>query len=215
MRISSRNRLIAGLLLAGAGLTLFFDGFGHVLGDSLGFVGVWLFIPAVWYLVDALHRLERTDAELAIAPGEWQAWVGLAFMTVVLAAMLHNAALFAEPVPISDNPDAGRAGRRIGNLFIAWAILSQVLKARWRGKVQADERDLQISELAGVWGRSATAIWIIGLALLLGFSPTERLASISYPLLAHLLMLALVLGAWFDHLIAALLYWRDRRAVLA
>lgn len=33
-----------------------------------------------------------------------------------------------------------------------------------------------------------------------------------YPFIAQMLMLALLWGLWFDQLVAALLYWRDRRA---
>ena len=50
---------------------------------------------------------------------------------------------------------------------------------------------------------------------MLGFSPTARLQQISYPLLAHMLMGALVLGVWFDHAASAWMHWRDRRALAA
>ena len=43
-------------------------------------------------------------------------------------------------------------------------------------------------------------------------SDTERLREFSYPLIAQTLMLTLLCGLWFDQLVAALLYWRDRRA---
>ena len=54
---------------------------------------------------------------------------------------------------------------------------------------------------------------VIGIAVLLGFSDTERLREFSYPFIAQMLMFALLWGLWFDQLVAALLYWRDRRAV--
>ena len=53
------------------------------------------------------------------------------------------------------------------------------------------------------------------IALMLGFSPTDRLQHFSYPMLAQMLVAALVLGAWFDRAAAAVLYWRDRRAAAA
>jgi hypothetical protein len=104
-------------------------------------------------------------------------------------------------------------GRRIGTLFIAWLVLARVLKQRWAGKVLADERDAQIELTASQWGRGATAFVVIGIAVMLGFSDTERLQQFSYPYIAQMLMSALLWGLWFDQLVAALLYWRDRRAV--
>ena len=104
------------------------------------------------------------------------------------------------------------AGKSIGTLFVAWLVLAQVLKQRWAGTVLADERDLQIERVAGEWGRWATASCIIGIALLLGFSDTDRLREFSYPFIAQMLMLTLLWGLWFDQAVAAVLYWRDRRA---
>ena len=80
------------------------------------------------------------------------------------------------------------------------------------GKVLEDERDTRIELVASQWGRGATAFCIIGIAVLLGFSDTERLREFSYPFIAQMLMLALLWGLWFDQLVAALQYWRDRRA---
>ena len=65
----------------------------------------------------------------------------------------------------------------------------------------------------GNCARGATAFCVIGIAVLLGFSETERLREFSYPFIAQMLMFALLWGLWFDQLVAALLYWRDRRAV--
>ena len=105
--LSARNQLFASLVLAGAGLTLFFGNDYRALGLPLGFVGVWLFVAAVWFFVDAVHRIPRSEAELAIAPGEWQAWLGLAFVSAVLALLWAKAPAFAAHLPISQNPDAG------------------------------------------------------------------------------------------------------------
>ena len=118
-------------------------------------------------------------------------------------------------VPISQNPEAGAVGEDIGTLFVAWLVLAYVLKQRWTGRVLADERDMQIELAASQWGRGATASVVIGIALMLGFSDTERLREFSYPFIAQMLMLALLWGLWFDQLVAAILYWRDRRAAAA
>lgn len=210
--LSPRNRLIACLLLAGVGLALFFSGEYRDFGLPLGWVGSLLFVAAVWFCVDALHRIPRSEEEAMIAPGEWQAWIGVAFVGAVIAALLLKAHLFLPEVPIGRNPEVGAAGRSIGTLFVAWLVLSHVLKQRWAGKVQADERDARIELVASQWARCATAFCVIAIAVMLGFSDTERVRQFSYPFIAQMLMFALMWGLWLDQLVAAILYWRDRRA---
>lgn len=208
-----RTQLIVWLVLAGIGLALFFSGEIHDFPLPLGWFGTLLFVAAIWFCVATLHRVPHSDAEARIAHGEWQAWIGVAFVGAVIVASLLKADVFLPQVPIGHNPDAGAAGRSIGTLFIAWLVLAQVLKQRWIGKVLTDERDAQIELAASQWGRGATAFIVIGVALLLGFSDTQRLQQFSYPYIAQILILALLCGLWLDQLVAALLYWRDRRTV--
>lgn len=210
--LSPRTQLIACLLLAGVGLALFFGGEYRDFDLPLGWVGTVLFVAAVWLCVDAVHRIPHSEDEAAVAHGEWQAWIGVAFVGAVIVASLLKADVFLPQVPIGQNPDAGEAGRGIGTLFVAWLVLAYVLKQRWAGKVLEDERDTRIELVASQWGRGATAFCIIGIAVLLGFSDTDRLREFSYPFIAQMLMLALLWGLWFDQLVAALQYWRDRRA---
>ena len=210
---SPRSRLIACLVLAGVGLALFFSGEYRDIPFPLGWIGTLLFVAATWFCVDQLHRIPRSDGEAAIAPGEWQAWVGLAFASALIGVSLRHAAAFSPPIPIGRNPDAAAVGRQIGTLFVAWLVLANMLKWRWAGKVLADERDARIELLASQWARGATAAVVIGIAVMLGFSDTERLQQFSYPFIAQMLVFALLWGLWFDQLVAAILYWRDRRAV--
>ncbi len=212
-RLRPRTQLIAWLVLAGVGLALFFSGEYRDIPFPVGWLGTFLFVAAVWFSVDALHRVPHSDAEARIAHGEWQAWIGVAFVGAVIAVSLLKAHVFLPQVPIGHNPDAGAVGRRIGTLFVAWVVLAHVLKQRWAGRVIADERDAQIELAASQWGRYSTVFVLIGIALLLGFSDTARLQRFSYPFIAQMLMTALLVGVWFDQLVAAILYWRDRRAV--
>lgn len=214
-RPSPRTQLIACLLLAGVGLALFFTGEYRDIPFPAGWVGTFLFVAAVWFCVDALHRIPHSEDEAAIAHGEWQAWIGVAFVGAVIVASLINADAFLPQVPIGRNPEAGAVGKHIGTLFVAWLVLAHVLKQRWSGKVLADERDARIELVASQWGRCATAFGVIGIALMLGFSDTDRLREFSYPFIAQMLMLALLWGLWFDQSVAAFLYWRDRRAAAA
>lgn len=211
--IAPRHRLIASLVLAGAGLALFFG--GQYRNLPLGWVGSVLFVAAVWSCVELVNRTPHSDEEAAIAPGEWQAWVGAAFAAAVLGAMLLKARVFMTDVPIAADPDARAAGRSIGMLFVAWLVLAQVLKRRWAGRVLEDERDARIALVAGQWGRGATTFCLVGLALLFGFSDAAWLHAFTYPYVAHLLMQALLWGLLFEQVAAAVMYRRDRRAAAA
>ena len=209
--LSPRTRLIACLLLAGVGLALFFGGEYRDFDLPLGWVGTALFVAAVWFCVDAVHRIPHSEDEAAVAHGEWQAWIGVAFVGAIIVASLLKADVFLPQVPIGQNPDTNKAGQSIGTLFVAWLVLAHVLKQRWAGKVLTDERDTRIELIASQWGRGATAFAVIGIAVLLGFSDTDRLREFSYPFIAQMLMFSLLWGLWFDQVVAALLYWRDRR----
>ena len=211
--LQPRAQLIAWLVLAGIGLALFFSGEYRDFPLPLGWIGTFLFVAAVWFSVDALHRVASSEAEARVAHGEWQAWIGVAFVGAAIAVSLLKADVFLPQLPIGRNPDAGAVGQRIGTLFVAWLVLAHALKARWAGRVIEDERDVRIELIASQWGRYATAFVVIAIALLLGFSDTARLQQLSYPFIAQMLMTALLVGAWFDQLVAAILYWRDRRAV--
>lgn len=213
--LQPRTQLIAWLLLAGVGLALFFSGDYRDIPLPLGWIGTFLFVAAVWFSVDAVHRIPHSDEEAAIAPGEWQAWIGVAFVSAVIVSSLLKAHVFLPQVPIGHNQDAGDVGTRIGTLFVAWLVLAHVLKERWADKIITDERDAQIELAASQWGRYATVFVVIGIAVLLGFSDTGRLQQFSYPFIAQMLMTTLLVGVWFDQLVAAILYWRDRRAVAA
>ena len=212
MTLSPRSGFVLWLVLAGIGLALFFTGEYRDLPLPLGWVGMFLFVAAVWFSVAQLHAVPPSDQEAQVAPGEWQAWVGVAFAGAVIVALVLKAEMFLPQLPIHRNPEIGAAGKSIGTLFVAWLVLGYVLQQRWTGKVQADERDARIALLASQWARGATACVVIGIAVLLGFSDTGRLREFSYPFIAHMLVFALLWGLWFDQAVAALLYWRDRRS---
>ena len=206
------NRMLPWLSMSGLGLGLFFVGAIGGYGLPVEGLGMALLSVGTWISVDALHRAPPSEGEAAVAPGEWQAWVGVAFVGAILAVMLGSADGFGSPVPIQQNPEAGVVGRSVGGLFVAWLTLSHVLRGRWSGKVQTDERDRKIALRASQWGRGATTLVVFGVAAVLGFGEPERLATWSYPLLAHFLTTAVVWGMWVDQVVAAVQYWRDRRA---
>ena len=215
--LSPRNQLILCLGLAGVGLVLFLGNsyrqWTEGLPLPLDLLGASLFVAAVWFSVDAISRIPRSEAELQIAPQEWQAWLGLAFCIACLVMLGLNAGAFAIPEPIHRNPDAAQAGRQIGLLFAAWAIVSYLLQQRWAGHAHEDERDLLIARQASGWGRLAATLCLVSLALLLGFSDTDRLTQLSYPWLAQLILSSLLVGAGVEYAHAAYRYWQDRRGL--
>ena len=70
-----------------------------------------------------------------------------------------------------------------------------------------------IARQASGWGRLATTLCLVSLALLLGFSDTDRLTQLSYPWLAQLILSSLLVGAGVEYAHAAYRYWQDRRGL--
>lgn len=205
-----RRGLFAGLVVvASIGLWLLLAGPSKVLGVDTGSAGVALLVTATWISLYAIGSMPNGGLDNAISPGEWRAWIAFGFSAAIAAYAVANAHLFQGP-PLWQNPDANRVGRNIALLAIAWAILTQVLQARWRGKVQEDERDRAIEAQASSWARISLSVYAIGLALMLGFSPAAKLAWAPPPMIAHLLIVGLVLSCLVEYGVTAVAYWRDR-----
>lgn len=199
-----------GLLgVAGLALWLLVAGPSTLLGVDTGHAGMVLLINAAWIALYVISRMPRGAADHAISPGEWKAWTGVGFMVVAMVYFLSHVQVFAHGGPW-DNPDANRIGRNLVMLLIAWTVLSSVLKSRWRG-VEEDERDRQIALQAKDWGYGAMTVCMISLALLLGFSPADRLEWATHFMIGNLLVLSLMWACLFEYAAKVVFYWRDRR----
>lgn len=204
------HRLFVGLLLTGAVATwLLLAGPDRVLGIDAGNLGVFALMAVSWGSLIAVSRLPRDGIETEISPGEWRAWIAFAFTAVIAAYALTHAGVFRGP-PLWQNPDAQRVGRTIALMVVAWTIVSAVLRQRWQDRVQRDERDREIERHAGEWARLVLSVLAIALALLLGFTPTERLAWAPPPMIAHLIVLALIAANLVETGYTAIAYRRDR-----
>ena len=202
---------LLGLLgVAGLAFWLLVAGPATLLGVDTGNAGMALLVTAAWTSLYAISRIPRGEGERAISPGEWKAWVGLGFMLVAIGYFLANLQVFTLGGP-ADNPDANRIGRNLVMLLIAWTVLSSVLKSRWQGAVQEDERDRQIEAQANGWGYGAISVYVISFALLLGFSPPERLQWASHFMIGNLLVLSLMVACLFEYAAKAVYYGRDRQ----
>jgi len=205
------------VLLVGAMLAFWalLAGPGEVLGIEPGKWGTALLIVLAWTSMYAVARTPVGEAERGISPGEWKAWVGTAFMLAATGYFLAKAHVFAAAGPAWDNPDARAVGRNLVLLLVAWSVLTGVLAARWKGRVQEDERDREIVRQAAGWGRGALVFCLVGLAALLAFSPPARLAWATHFMVANLLVFALMWGWLCEYAAAAAMYWRDRRGAQA
>lgn len=202
--------LFVALLLVGACATwLLLAGPDRVLGIDAGNLGVFALITVSWVSLIAVSRLPLDGIETAISPGEWRAWIALAFTAVIAAYALIHAGAFQGP-PLWKNPDAQRVGRTIALMVVAWVILFAVLRQRWHGRVQEDERDREIAAQATDWARGALVVFVVGIAVTFGFSPPERLQWASHPMIAHLMILGLLVSSLVEYAISAVSYWRDR-----
>jgi hypothetical protein len=199
------------LALAAVATGLLLAGPDRLLGIDTGNLGVALLVTATWSSLWLVGSLPDPGLEGSASPGEWQAWIGSAFMAVAAAWLALRLPLFAVPGPIWANPDAAAAGRTVAMLMVAWAIVSSVLAGLWRDRVSSDERDRQIEARAGGRARLLLVLLLVALAVTLGFSPADRLQWATPLLLANLLMLFLMLSSLFESAVTAVSYWRDRR----
>jgi uncharacterized membrane protein YidH (DUF202 family) len=200
---------LALVLLAGLALWLLLAGPAKVLGFDPGKLGMVLLVGTAWISLYAVSRLPHGELEAVVSPGEWRAWVGFGFTLVAILYFLSKVSVF-EYGPAWGNPDASAVARNLVMLLIAWAVLTSVMSARWKGVVQEDERDRAIEKQASGWGRGALVAVIIGLAVMLGFSPAAKLEWASHFMIANLLVFALMWGWLCEYAATAVMYVRDR-----
>lgn len=199
------------MVTAGCALWLLLAGPAAVLGRDAGRIGMALLVGSAWGLLYAVSRMPREALAGSASPAEWQARVGAGFTAVAMAYFFAKMHVFNDAA-IPHNPDATAVGRNLVLLLIAWAILSNVLASRLKGAVEADERDREIAARAAGWGRSALIFCIVGIAVMLGFSPPHRLEWATPLMVGNLLVFALMWG-WLCEYVATLVYYRrDRRA---
>ncbi len=173
--------------------------------------GAWI----VWYLLwatmrDSSSAMTTDDAVALVSPGEQRAWIGLLFT----AAILVYFAMRGPQMVAADGsmaPEASAIGRHIAMLVVGWLVVMQVLRKRWRDKVEEDERDRIIQARAGSWARMGLSIFVIAIALLFAFSPLERLAWAQPMTISNLMMTGLIASCLLEYAVTGVAYWHDRR----
>ena len=179
-----------------------------LFGIDPGPLGMFALVAST---VAALLLLSRTPRERldGASPTEWKAWIGTGFMLVGVLYFLSRASLFVDGH--WGDPHAGAVARNLVLLLVAWVVLSQVVAARWKGRVQEDERDRRIEADASEWGRGGLVFCVIALAVLFGFSPADRLQWATPFVVANLLVFALMWGWLVEYAATVAMYVRDRR----
>jgi uncharacterized membrane protein len=172
----------------------------------------WLVWYLLWATLQESAAAAKTDESLApVSPGEQRAWIGLAFTVAIL---VYYATRGAQMVAADGSmaPEASAIGRHIGMLVVAWLVVMQVLRKRWRDTVEEDERDRQIQGHASGWARMGLSVFVIGLAVMFAFSPLDHLAWAKPMTLSNLLMTGLIATSLLEYAVTGLAYWRDRRS---
>lgn len=198
------------LLLAAVASWMLLAGQGALWGIDIGLLGSALLVGTAWIALYAVSTMPEGALEQGMAPGEWQAWIGTVFMGAATSYFVSKLHLF-QGDSLAGMPHARVIVRNLVMLLIAWTVLSQVLASRWKGRVQADERDRDIEVRAAAWGRGVLVCAVITLAVTLGLSPADRLGWATHFMVGNLLVLALMCGWLVESAATALLYWRDRR----
>lgn len=205
------TRMCWGLMLvAGCALWLLLAGPKQLLGWDAGNLGMVLLVASTWGLLYSVSRLPREALARSASPAEWKARVGAGFTLIAMIYFFAKMHVF-DDAPIPHNPDATAVGRNLVLLLIAWAILSSVLASRWKGLVEKDERDREIMVQAAGWGRGALIFSIVGVAVMLSFTPAEKLEWATPLMIGNLLIFALMWGWLCEYAAILAHYWKDRR----
>ena len=150
----------------------------------------------------------KTGFEHAMAPGEANAWIKLLFLAVLIAVSLGNADQLAAGI---SGVHAMHLGSKLVAMAVFYIILAHLLRVRQGEGVLEDERDREIEKQASGWGRGALIFCVIGLAVLLAFSPAYKLEWATHFMIANLLVFALMWGWLCEYAATVIYYWRDRQ----
>jgi hypothetical protein len=209
--MKKQNRWLIGALLVGAfALWVLLAGPDRLLGVDSGQAAMVLLMTTAWLSLYRISKTPRDRLEGIASPGEWRAWLGLGFMLVAVIYLLVKAQVFQQMSAWND-PGAAAVARNLVVLLIAWAVLSKVLRSRWKGAVQEDERDREIEKHAAGWGHGALVFCVVGIAVMLGFSPAEKLQWAKPLAIANLLVFALMWGWLCEYAATVAMYRRDSR----
>ena len=195
--------------LAGLSFWVLLAGPEEILGLDLGKFSIGVSALVAWATLHGITAAPRGELDDTVSPGEWRAWVGLVFTAMVAAYLVAKSGVIAGA---DDMRALGKVGGNVVLLLIAWAVVGQALRWRWKDRVLEDERDREIEVLAVVRARGVLLTLVIMLAVTLAFTPAAELAWATPLALAHLLVFGVVLQTLAEYAATVHAHWRDRRA---
>ena len=144
------------------------------LGIDIGPVGASVLYAALWLFVIHLSKHSESAFPPDSSLAERQAWVSVAFVTLITLHWLNFMAMLpglgAQADEIS-NPASRRFAINFGMTIFAWIVVAGVVRSGNREAVELDERDLRIQHAAGRVGSGLLAVLIIGLISALATQP--------------------------------------------
>ncbi len=144
---------------------------------------------------------------------ERRAWVGLAFMAIILTSYFHELWMLSERGALPDGIQdlfANRFMQKLLMLVIAWSVISHLIGSR-AGGVESDERDLRLRHRADRAGDWAFSLIVIAGILVLASIPAALLAWWLSPIvLANLLIGLLIAKSLVEHVALAFAYRMGR-----
>lgn len=197
------------LALAGLSFWVLLAGPEEILGLDLGKFSIGITALVAWAAVHGVTTAPRGELDEVVSPGEWRAWVGLGFTVLVAAYLIAKSDVIAGA---ADLRALGKVGGNVVLLLVAWAVVGQALRWRWKGQVLEDERDREIEVLAVERARGVLLTLALMLAVTLAFTPAERLAWATPVAIAHLIVFGVVVHTLVEYVATVIAYWRDRRA---
>lgn len=154
----------------------------------------------------AVHR--KTSFELNTSAAEAKAWLSLCFVGAITVYLLVGVPVLATGLAMGD---AARIGTKLVAILVFWIVTAAVLRGRRGDVVTEDERDRAIDAKAEGWARGALTFCLIGLVVMLGLSPAEKLQWATPTMLAFQLLFVLLWASLVRNAVVAIMYWRDRR----
>jgi hypothetical protein len=207
--IQFQKALLLPLIPTSLGIWLLWFAPESVLGLDSGILGSVVMSFSAWSAILLLAESPLTAPE-SLSPSERQAWVGLAFTTMIYVYFLTHLGVLGAEEGAFWNPEARRVGQTIAIMVIAWIVLSSMIRQKARG-VQKDERDRDIETKAESLGHGVLIVGLIGTAVTLGLSPREHLEWADPRMTANIILNLLVLKTLIEQNALVVMHWWDRR----
>jgi hypothetical protein len=178
-------------------------------GVDIGAAGAAVFMltlgAAIWLFASASDRIFPEHMSIA----ERRAWVGLVFLTLVLAGFMREMWMLSGHAQIPEHLDElfpRRFIERYPFIVIVWGVIAHLVGRR-DGGVEADERDLRLRHRADRAGDWALTLIVVGSIVVLASVPQASLSWWLAPVvLANVLFGFLIAKAMVEHLVLAHAY---------